>query len=51
MYEDGCDFSDKRPKRIELRERRNLNSNRNSKEVQSGSSSSDVEESSEDNKT
>ncbi|XP_043753092.1 transcriptional regulator ATRX isoform X5 [Cervus elaphus] len=50
MKEDGCDFSDKRPKRIELRERRNLNSNRNSKEVQSGSSSSDVEESSEDNK-
>ena len=49
MKEDDCDFSDKRPKGIELRERRNLNSNRNSKEVQSGSSS-DVEESSEDNK-
>uniref|UniRef100_A0A8C3VR11 Transcriptional regulator ATRX n=1 Tax=Catagonus wagneri TaxID=51154 RepID=A0A8C3VR11_9CETA len=46
---DGCDSSDKRLKRVELRERRNLNSKRNTKEVQSGSSSSDVEESSEDN--
>lgn len=50
MKEDGHDSSDKRLKRIELRERRNLNSKRNTKEVQSGSSSSDVEESSEDNK-
>ncbi|XP_036126879.1 transcriptional regulator ATRX isoform X3 [Molossus molossus] len=50
MKEDGHDSSDKRLKRIELKERRNLNSKRNTKEVQSGSSSSDVEESSEDNK-
>lgn len=50
MKEDGRDSSDKRLKRIELRERRNLNSKRNTKEVQSGSSSSDTEESSEDNK-
>uniref|UniRef100_G1Q3G3 Transcriptional regulator ATRX n=1 Tax=Myotis lucifugus TaxID=59463 RepID=G1Q3G3_MYOLU len=44
------DSSDKKLKRIELRERRNLNSKRNPKEVRSGSSSSDAEESSEDNK-
>ncbi|ELK36689.1 Transcriptional regulator ATRX [Myotis davidii] len=44
------DSSDKKLKRIELRERRNLNSKRNPKEVQNGSSSSDAEESSEDNK-
>ncbi|XP_049729242.1 transcriptional regulator ATRX isoform X3 [Elephas maximus indicus] len=51
LKEDGCDSSDKRLKRIDLRERRNLNSKRNTKEVQSGSSSSDAEEScSEDNK-
>ncbi|XP_016062741.1 PREDICTED: transcriptional regulator ATRX isoform X3 [Miniopterus natalensis] len=50
MKEDGRDSSDKRLKRIELRERRNLNSKRNTKEVRSGSSSSDAEESSEDNK-
>ncbi|KAM8753314.1 transcriptional regulator ATRX isoform 1-T1 [Rhynchonycteris naso] len=49
VKKDGCDSSDKRLKRIELRERRNLNSKRNNKEVQSGSSS-DAEESSEDNK-
>ncbi|XP_021575164.1 transcriptional regulator ATRX isoform X7 [Carlito syrichta] len=48
MKEDGCNFSDKRLKRIELRERRNLNSKRNTKEIQNGSSSSDAEESSED---
>ncbi|XP_039705135.1 transcriptional regulator ATRX isoform X5 [Pteropus medius] len=50
MKEDGHDSSDKRLKRIELRERRNLNSKRSNKGVQSGSSSSDAEESSEDNK-
>ncbi|PNI35370.1 ATRX isoform 4, partial [Pan troglodytes] len=50
MKEDGCNSSDKRLKRIELRERRNLSSKRNTKEIQSGSSSSDAEESSEDNK-
>ncbi|XP_036988098.2 transcriptional regulator ATRX isoform X3 [Artibeus jamaicensis] len=50
VKEDGCPSSDKKLKRIELRERRNLNSKRNTKEVQSGSSSSDAEESSEDNK-
>ncbi|KAM4799777.1 transcriptional regulator ATRX isoform X1 [Urocitellus parryii] len=50
MKQDGCDSSVKKPKRIELRERRNLNSKRNTKEIQSGSSSSDAEESSEDNK-
>ncbi|XP_036877669.1 transcriptional regulator ATRX isoform X2 [Manis javanica] len=50
MKEDGCDSSDKRMKRTELRERRNLNSKRNTKEIQIGSSSSDAEESSEDNK-
>ncbi|XP_023375212.1 transcriptional regulator ATRX isoform X3 [Otolemur garnettii] len=50
MKEDGCDSFDKRLKRIELRERRNLNSKRNIKEIQSGSSTSDAEESSEDNK-
>ncbi|XP_024430766.2 transcriptional regulator ATRX isoform X3 [Desmodus rotundus] len=49
VKEDGCPSSDKKLRRIELRERRNLNSNRNTKEVQSGSSS-DAEESSEDNK-
>ncbi|XP_036295762.1 transcriptional regulator ATRX isoform X2 [Pipistrellus kuhlii] len=47
---EGHDSSDKKLKRIELRERRNLNSKRNPKEVRSGSSSSDAEESSEDNK-
>ncbi|XP_051683310.1 transcriptional regulator ATRX isoform X5 [Oryctolagus cuniculus] len=50
MKEDGCDSPDKRLRRIELRERRNLNSKRNTKEIQIGSSSSDAEESSEDNK-
>uniref|UniRef100_A0A8C0N2L7 Transcriptional regulator ATRX n=1 Tax=Canis lupus familiaris TaxID=9615 RepID=A0A8C0N2L7_CANLF len=50
MKEDGCDSSDKRLNRIELNERRNLNSKRNTKEVHIGSSSSDGEESSEDNK-
>ncbi|XP_015841730.1 transcriptional regulator ATRX isoform X2 [Peromyscus maniculatus bairdii] len=45
-----CDSTDKRPKRTELRERRNLNSKRNTKEIQSGSSSSDAEGSSEDTK-
>ncbi|XP_023589394.1 transcriptional regulator ATRX isoform X3 [Trichechus manatus latirostris] len=51
LKEDGCDSSDKRLKRTELRERRNLNSKRSTKEIQSGSSSSDAEEScSEDNK-
>ncbi|XP_074180078.1 transcriptional regulator ATRX isoform X4 [Rhinolophus sinicus] len=49
MKTDGRDSSDKKLKRIELRERRNLNSKRNTKEVQGGSSS-DAEESSEDNK-
>ncbi|KAL1766410.1 transcriptional regulator ATRX isoform X4, partial [Sigmodon hispidus] len=44
-----CDSTSKRPK-TELRERRNLNSKRNTKEIQSGSSSSDAEGSSEDNK-
>ncbi|XP_058148095.1 transcriptional regulator ATRX isoform X3 [Dasypus novemcinctus] len=49
MKEDVCDSSDKRRKRIELRERKN--SKKNTKEIQSGSSSSDAEEScSEDNK-
>ncbi|XP_073918736.1 transcriptional regulator ATRX isoform X2 [Castor canadensis] len=50
VKEDGCDSSEKRLKRIELRERRNLNSKRNTKEIQICSSSSDAEESSEDNK-
>lgn len=50
MKEDGHDSSDKRVKRIEMRERRNLNSKRSNKGVRSGSSSSDAEESSEDNK-
>ncbi|XP_054551639.1 transcriptional regulator ATRX isoform X2 [Talpa occidentalis] len=50
MKEIGCDSSDKRLKRIESRERRNLNSKRNTTEAQCGSSSSDAEESSEDNK-
>ncbi|XP_060039130.1 transcriptional regulator ATRX isoform X3 [Erinaceus europaeus] len=50
IKEERCDSSAKRLKRIELRERRNLNSKRSTKEVQSGSSSSDAEESSEDNK-
>ncbi|XP_035872906.1 transcriptional regulator ATRX isoform X3 [Phyllostomus discolor] len=50
IKEDGCPSSDKKLKRIELRERRNLNAKRNTKEVQNGSSSSDAEESSEDNK-
>uniref|UniRef100_A0A8C5KL61 Transcriptional regulator ATRX n=1 Tax=Jaculus jaculus TaxID=51337 RepID=A0A8C5KL61_JACJA len=50
LKEDGFDSSDKRLKRIELRERRNLNSKRNTKQIQNGSSSSDTEESSEDNK-
>ncbi|XP_050997238.1 transcriptional regulator ATRX isoform X1 [Acomys russatus] len=45
-----CDSTDKRPKRTELRERRNLNSKRNTKVIKSGSSSSDAEGSSEDNK-
>ncbi|XP_019503717.1 PREDICTED: transcriptional regulator ATRX [Hipposideros armiger] len=49
MKTDGRDSSDKKLKRIELRERRNLNSKRNTKEVQ-GDSSADAEESSEDNK-
>ncbi|XP_075395257.1 transcriptional regulator ATRX isoform X2 [Tenrec ecaudatus] len=52
MKEDGGDSSDKRLKRIGLRERRNVNSKRNTKKIQSGSSSSDAEEScSEDNNT
>ncbi|XP_054975789.1 transcriptional regulator ATRX isoform X2 [Sorex araneus] len=50
VKEEGCNSSDKKMKRIELRERRNLNLKRNTKRVQSGSSSSDAEESSEDNK-
>ncbi|KAM5221449.1 transcriptional regulator ATRX [Ctenodactylus gundi] len=50
MKEDGGDSSDKKLKRIELRERRNLNSKRNTKGIQSGSSSSDAEESSDDTK-
>ncbi|XP_075814057.1 transcriptional regulator ATRX isoform X14 [Microtus pennsylvanicus] len=45
-----CDSTEKRPKRTELRERRNLNSKRNTKEIRSASSSSDAEGSSEDNK-
>ncbi|OBS65088.1 hypothetical protein A6R68_06365, partial [Neotoma lepida] len=45
-----CDSTDKRLKRTELRERRNLNSKRNTKEIQSGSSSSDAEGSSKVNK-
>ncbi|KAK2490874.1 hypothetical protein MC885_004317 [Smutsia gigantea] len=50
MKEDGCDSSDKRMNRIELRGRGNLNSKRNTEEIQISSSSSDAEESSEDNK-
>lgn len=49
LKEEGCNSSDKRMKKIELRERRNLNLKRNTRGVQSGSSS-DAEESSEDNK-
>ncbi|KAM6151424.1 transcriptional regulator ATRX [Rhynchocyon petersi] len=45
MRQDDCLSSDKRLKRLELRERRNLSSKRNTKEIQSGLSSSDVEES------
>lgn len=45
-----CDSTEKRPKRIDLRERRNSSSKRNTKEVKSASSSSDAEGSSEDNK-
>ncbi|KAH0516466.1 Transcriptional regulator ATRX [Microtus ochrogaster] len=45
-----CDSTEKRPRRTELRERRNLNSKRNTKEIRSASSSSDAEGSSEDNK-
>ncbi|XP_040600239.1 transcriptional regulator ATRX isoform X3 [Mesocricetus auratus] len=45
-----CCDSTSRPKRTELRERRNLSLKRNTKEIQSRSSSSDVEGSSEDNK-
>ncbi|XP_060230600.1 transcriptional regulator ATRX isoform X2 [Meriones unguiculatus] len=45
-----CDSTDKRLKRTELRERRNLNSKRNTKGIKAGSSSSEAEGSSEDNK-
>ncbi|XP_051035409.1 transcriptional regulator ATRX isoform X2 [Phodopus roborovskii] len=45
-----CDSTSKRLKRNELRERRNLNSKRNTKEIQSCSSSSDAEGCLEDSK-
>ncbi|XP_006902938.1 PREDICTED: transcriptional regulator ATRX-like isoform X2 [Elephantulus edwardii] len=44
MREDGCVSSDKRQKRLELRERRNFSSKRNTKEIENDSSSSDAEE-------